>query len=331
MLVVQILAALAWIKMAFARRVDDGPNHEIKLNDELLQIFVNFYWKLYQGQSSDADLFLQGERKKRGYESFAYTMSSSAKPTRLSESNAVHVLPKKEGVPSRRVSVSVKKELLRDGSQGRLRNELLPTSANRPVTSGLPKLKCATLLGQKKSRRSKRGRAGDTHRDLPPTQPPGRSIVLSSTDSTLEKTLGIGGKHRPHLLSEALETSESQDVLRRDACRSSQSWSHPLLSSRSQSYPLPEGKPYMSRLSGSNGQHFSFAHILYRDETGTDEVPMSGCRQNVPMRVGDTKTAEIDDSPVDVYRCKPPLDNFPPIWAQVIQSLEVSINTYAPN
>jgi hypothetical protein len=326
--------------MAFTRCADRDPNHEITLDDELLQIFVTFYWILHQGDGPGAEIFLQGECKKRGYSSFAYSVTGCKKSTRLPESNPVRLLVKKKRVSSHRASVGVKRELLRDGSQDRPRNEIPPTSVADCLTaSGLPQTKRAFAIGHKTSRRSKRGKARDTHKAPLPDQPHGRFVGPTSTGSTFEKihaTTGVETNHH-HLLSETPENLEYQGAFIQDACHPSQSRPpslYPLKnSSCSQSSkivcPVVEEMSSMPYLSDSNGQHLSFPHILHQDETGGE---VTSCPESFSVQVvDDTKPVKIEDPTADVYRCKPPLDNFPPIWAQVILSLERSIDTNIPN
>lgn len=304
--------------MAFARGGDHDPQQEIStLNDELLQIFVMFYWFLHQRDGTGAEIFLQRERKKRGYESFTYTVSSSTHLTKFKkepESCSVPPLPKK-----RRNAPAFATDCL--------------------VAPGLPKTENAPTRGPKTSRRSKRGRAGDTRKTSLPVQPHGRSVVPTSTGSTFKKTRAmIAIEDNPHrVLPETLETFEHLHVLGQDACHPSQSQSRsfPLLKTSSYSQygetvcPTPEEKLFMPNPSVANGQPLTFAHKLYQDERGRDEAPVTSCSTSFLIQVDDTKPMKIQEPSANVYRCKPPLDTFPPIWAQVILSLEVSMNTYS--
>lgn len=311
-------AASTWIKMAFARRTDRDPNHEIVLNDELLQIFVAFYWKLYQNDSQGADIFLQHERKKRGYGSFAYTVPSSTKSIDSPAFCSARPLARKKSISSQRASIGAKRRLLQTHSQGGPRNRLSPTSiADGLVASGLPNLERAFDRGPKISRRSRRGRAADTRTTPFPDQLHGRPVVPTGTGAAFETT------HR--VLSKTFETLESLGVCGQDACHPSQSRSHslPLKASRSQScktvYPGLKETLSKPNPSVANGQHPSSAHLSCQDVIGSDEVLMSSCPESFHMQ-DDTKLI-IEEPTTDVYRCRPPLDRFPPIWAQSRQEV----------
>ncbi|TCD66726.1 hypothetical protein EIP91_001019 [Steccherinum ochraceum] len=79
-------AATAWLVLAFAtsNEADDASNDPIYVSEDLLQVFAEFYFHLYQGTERDAIQYLHEERKRR---MMAYSLdlpraiSSSSSPS----------------------------------------------------------------------------------------------------------------------------------------------------------------------------------------------------------------------------------------------------------
>ena len=333
MLAVQTQAALTWIRMAFAKCGDHDPQEEITtLNDDMLRIFVNFYWSLHRGDDEAAEVLLQHERKKRGYGSFAYTVSGSTHSTKVKkelESFSVPPEVRNKHDPSQRVSIATKRKLLYDGVE-RHDNGLsaaAASAADHPVASGLPQTK-NTFVGRPKiSRRSKRGRSGDARTTPLPDQLHGRSAVQTSTDSTLNEnraTIGVE-KYHHHMFLKPLESFDHRENLKPNVFQPLPSQLHSLSPLKTSSYQtsetvylIPGEKVFNPASPVTNGQYPSSGQLLYGDERGQDGVLVFGSTGFHPQ-VDDAMPMKIEAPITPVYRCKPPLDNFPPIWARVIQ------------
>lgn len=328
--------------MAFARRGDADPQEGITtLNNDLLHIFVNFYWLLHQGGDKAAGPFLQCERKKRGYESFVYNVSGSTQITEIKkepECRSVPPKPRKKNVPSQHIAIAAKKELLWRGVQDRHCNEPPPASTvDYMAAPGLSQTKSTLAGGPKISRRSKRGRLGHTYKLGDSSlldQPHGRSVVQTRTNPTLSETGATTGVP-PHVLSKSPEPFDHPEILAPSVCQPSlsQSQSLPPETSSSQTseavYLLPDENLFIPAFSVANGKHPPFAQILHRDERGQDEM-LKFDSTVIHTQADDTIPMKIEAPIVDIYRSKPPLDKFPPIWAQVIQLLNVLIGSYLP-
>ncbi|KAG6844052.1 hypothetical protein H0H87_010133 [Tephrocybe sp. NHM501043] len=66
---IQLVAAEAWARQAFASFVGEGTTVKVPFNKEIQRVFVHFYWKLsrYNSNREDAVNFLRQERMKRGF------------------------------------------------------------------------------------------------------------------------------------------------------------------------------------------------------------------------------------------------------------------------
>ena len=112
-----------------------------------------------------------------------------------------------------------------------------------------------------------------------------------------------------------IETFECPDDLGQAACPPLQSESQVSLKISSCShfpgllYPVPEER---ATLSGAK-------YVFYQDDTTTPgDVQMTSSELNPTLQVGDINPVKFKEPP-DVYRCKLPLQELPPIWAQVFR------------
>jgi hypothetical protein len=284
----------------------------------MLRIFVTFYWKLYQGNREDAETYLQRERKKRGYGSFAYTASTSARPPK---SRSTRSPPPKKNAASHRVSVAAKRQLLQHGSRSREGASPAPP-VNFPEPSGSLDKKSASAMTPKLSRRARRGSAKRGITEEPYKAPlSSHAHVFTGIRSVLEKTSAMTdvAAHFHRASSSGHETFKYP--LCSDQDPSYPTWPLETLCSQSleTTRPAMEEKPTTAtRPSPLDGQPLSLSHAVNKDHTGPDEISITRNSTDNRMQPIDNRSVKIErQHTAEVYRCKPPLDSFPPIWAQV--------------
>jgi hypothetical protein len=189
-----------------------------------------------------------------------------------------------------------------------------------PGASGSLHENSASAMTPKLSRRARRGNmkrriTGDTYK----APLPSHTHVSTGTGSVSEKTSSM---------TDVKAHVRRASSLNHETVGSGQDPSHPpqphstLETSCNQSldtaHPTVEEKLFTAKQpSVSCEQPLSFAHTINKDYTRPDEVSITRSPTNIRIQA---RSVKIDEPTAEVYRCKPPLDSYPPIWAQVINT-----------